>query len=263
MTDALPPAILASRGASFTRGGRSIVAPFELSIQPSRLYGLVGANGSGKSTLLRLLARQLQPASGHIEVLGKPAAQYGARAFSRAVAYMPQFTPAVEGMTVRELASLGRFPWHGAMGAFTANDEAKVEAALEAGRLAHLAHRLVDTLSGGERQRAWLAMMLAQDTRCLLLDEPTSALDVSHQIQILTVVRDTCRHNGCAAVIVLHDVNMAAQYCDEIVALRSGEIALRGTPEEVLTPAALASVFGLRMGIFTHPDSGRPVCYAL
>lgn len=249
--------------AGFAAGGRTILAPLTAALAPARVYALVGPNGSGKSTLVKLLARQQHPAGGLVRLLGRPLEAYGDREFARCVAYMPQFTPPAEGMSVRELVGLGRFPWHGALGRFTAQDEEKVEEALAQTDLLRLADRMVDSLSGGERQRAWLAMMLAQDTRCLLLDEPTSALDIAHQVEMLALVRDLSRARGIGVVLVLHDVNMAARYCDEIIALRDGRMVARGTPDEILDGAVLDGIYGLAMGIVPHPVTGVPISYVL
>lgn len=249
--------------ASFAVGGRTILPPLTMALEPGRFYGLVGPNGSGKSTLLKLLARQQEPAAGSIRFSGRPLDSYGTRDFARCVAYMPQFTPPAEGMNVRELAGLGRFPWHGALGRFSAEDEDKVTRALAQTSLTALAERMVDSLSGGERQRAWLAMMLAQDTRCLLLDEPTSALDLAHQVEILALVRTLSREQGLTIVAVLHDINMAASFCDELIALRQGGIVARGAPELILEPTVLDSIYGLAMGITRHPQTGAPISYVL
>lgn len=177
------------------------------------------------------------------------------------MAYLPQFTPAADGMTVRELVALGRFPWHGALGRVTAADRAAVEEAIARTGMAGLAGRLVDTLSGGERQRAWLAMMLAQDTECLLLDEPTSALDVAHQVEVLALVRRLSLERSLGVVVVLHDVNMAARYCDEILALGGGRLVARGSPAEIMRPEMLARIYGLPMGVLPHPATGQPIGY--
>jgi iron complex transport system ATP-binding protein len=250
-------------GASFIAGGRTILEPLDLKLAPARIHALVGANGSGKTTLIKLLAHQQKPAAGIIRLLGRPIDAYGDRELARCVAYMPQFTPPAESMTVRELVGLGRFPWHGALGRFSAEDAAKMEKALEQTDLLPLAERLVDSLSGGERQRAWLAMMLAQDTRCLLLDEPTSALDIAHQVDMLALVRELSRERGIGVVVVLHDVNMAARYCDEIIALRSGRMVARGTPDEMLDPTMLDRIYGLAMGVMPHPATGAPISYVI
>lgn len=245
----------------FSIGGRPIVHPVDLTVTRGRICGLIGPNGSGKSTLVKMLARQLRPHTGSIALLGQPIAGFGDREFARQVAYMPQFTPPAEGMSVRELVALGRFPWHGPLGRFADEDSGKVEEALAGTDLLRLAERMVDSLSGGERQRAWLAMMLAQDTHCLLLDEPISALDIAHQVEILSLVRRLSRQRGIGVVIVIHDINMAARFCDEIVALREGKIVARGEPQSMLDGEVLNRIYGLPMGIVQTP--GRRVSYVL
>lgn len=250
-------------GVGFSASGKQILHPLDLRLEPGRIYGLVGSNGSGKSTLVKMLARQQRPTSGGIHLLGKDLSTYGDRDFARSVAYLPQFTPPAEGMTVRELVGLGRFPWHGALGRFSASDGEKVEQALNQTDLLRFADRMVDSLSGGERQRAWLAMMLAQDTRCLLLDEPTSALDIAHQVDMLTLIRTLSREAGIGVIVVLHDINMAARTCDEIIALRSGHIVAHGTPGEILNGEVLDRIYGLPMGILPHPATGAPIGYVL
>ena len=194
------------------------------------MAGLVGHNGSGKSTLVKLLARQEAPTAGAIHFDGQPLGAWRDRAFARAVAYLPQHTPLAPGMLVRELVALGRYPWHGALGRFTNADRDKVAEAMALTDTARYADRFVDTLSGGERQRVWLAMLIAQDAGCLLLDEPTSALDIAHQIEVLSLVRKLSRERGVTVIVVLHEINMAARFCDEIVALREGRLVARGAP---------------------------------
>jgi len=124
-----------------------------------------------------------------------------------------------------------------------------------------LADRLVDTLSGGERQRVWLAMLVAQDARLLLLDEPISALDVAHQVEVLALVQRLSRERGLGVVVVLHDVNMAARFCDEILALRAGRLIARGTPGEMMTPRQLQAIYGVAMEVIPHPITGQPVSF--
>lgn len=250
-------------GVSFAVGTRIVLAPLTLQLEPARIYGLVGPNGSGKSTLIKLLARQQAPASGRIDLFGRDIAGHGAREFSRLVAYMPQFTPPAEALTVAELVALGRFPWHGALGAFSETDRSKVADALAQAGIEALSDRLVDTLSGGERQRVWLGMMLAQDAKVLLLDEPTSALDVAHQVEVLALISRLCRESGISVVVILHDINMAARYCDEIIALGEGRLIARGTPDEILQADMLAKIYGVAMGIMPHPVTGTPVSYVI
>lgn len=246
---------------SFAVAGRAILAPLTLQLSQHRIVGLIGSNGSGKSTLVKIMARQQKASSGSISLFGKALSEHTDREFARLVAYMPQFTPPAESLTVRELVSLGRFPWHGALGRFSDDDTAKVDQALLHTDLTSYAERLVESLSGGERQRAWLGMMLAQDARCLLLDEPTSALDIAHQVEMLALVQRLSRERGLGVVVVLHDINMAARYCDEIVALRGGQMIARGTPAEILDGDVLDRIYGLPMGILPHPATGVPISY--
>lgn len=246
-------------GVAVVSGKRRIIPGLSLHLDQGKIHGLVGANGSGKTTLVRLLARQQTPTTGHLRFLGRDISAFSDREFARAVAYMPQFTPPSDGMTVTELVSLGRFPWHGPFGRFGAKDATKVEEALADTGLTPFSDRLVDSLSGGERQRVWLAMMIAQDTRCLLLDEPTSALDIAHQVEMLGLIRQLNRARGIGAVIVLHDINMAARLCDEILALKDGILIHRGAPAEIMTAEALADIYDIAMEILPHPRTGEPI----
>lgn len=251
-------------GLAVSAGTHEILAPLTLSLSRGRVHGLIGPNGSGKSTLLKVLAGQLTPRAGEVRLEGQPLAHWRGRAFARKVAYMPQFTPLAEGLTVRELVGLGRYPWHGALGRFGANDEARVEAALRRAGLTAMAGRLVDSLSGGERQRAWLAVMLAQEAQCLLLDEPTSALDIAHQMEVLSIVRDLAAEGEALAVIVvLHDINLAARTCDDLVALRAGRLVAQGPCAEIVTPQILEAIYGVPMGVLPHPVNGAPMGYVL
>ncbi|WP_026784693.1 ABC transporter ATP-binding protein [Pleomorphomonas koreensis] len=235
--------------AGFSAGGRPIVARLSLRLAAGRFHALVGANGSGKSTLLKLLARQLVPDAGSIRLGDSALSTFGARAFARQVAFMPQFTPATDGMTVGELVALGRFAWHGALGRATPEDRTAVAEAIDRCDLATLAGRPVDELSGGERQRAWIAMMLAQESRWLLLDEPTSALDAGHQADILDLIAALVRERGVGVVAVLHDINMAARVADEILALDGGRLVFRGPPAGVMRPDVLRPLFGPRIDV--------------
>lgn len=244
-------------GATVSVPGRTLVHPTDLHLEPGMVHGLVGHNGSGKSTLLKLLARQLPRTGGEAQFDGRPLDRWADRAFARAVAYMPQETPRGRGLTVLDLVRFGRYPWHGAFGRFGALDGQAVEAALALTHLDRFKDRAVDTLSGGERQRAWIAMMVAQESRFLLLDEPTSALDVAHQIDVLALVRDLATIRGVGVVMVLHDINMAARFCDSIVALREGRVVAVGTPATIMTGDALKHIYGLPMGVAALGPAGR------
>ncbi|SEQ42708.1 iron complex transport system ATP-binding protein [Faunimonas pinastri] len=247
--------------ATFAVADRTLLSPLDLRIAAGKVVGLIGHNGSGKSTLLKLLARQQKPTAGTIAFQGRDLQQWGSREFARKVAYLQQTPPSAAGMTVRELVALGRYPWHGALGRFSDEDAARVEEALRRTDVLAFADRLVDALSGGERQRVWLAMLVAQNPECMLLDEPISALDIGHQIEVLDLVRDLSRQRQLGVIVVLHDINMAARFCDELIALRAGRLLLRGTPGELMAPEHLQAIYGVPMGVLPHPESGVPMSF--
>lgn len=249
--------------AGFEIERHCLLRDIHLRLEPGRVYGLIGHNGSGKSTLMKLLARQQLATRGRITYAGVPLSQWRPRAFAREVAYLAQQLPEATGLTVRELAALGRYPWLGAVTRFGEEDRARVDRALQLTAMEDMADRLVDTLSGGERQRAWLAMLVAQDGRCMLLDEPVSALDVCHQIEVMDLVRELCRQRNLTVVAVLHDVNLAARYCDTLIALREGMKVTEGTAEEVVRPAALQRIYGIEMGVMRHPHRATPISYVI
>ncbi len=246
---------------TFRVPGRTLLHPLSLTFPTGKVTGLIGHNGSGKSTLLKMLGRHQPPSAGEVLLDGQPLESWGSKAFARKVAYLPQQLPPAEGMTVRELVAIGRYPWHGALGRFGAADREKVEEAIALVGLKPLAHRLVDSLSGGERQRAWIAMLVAQDSRCLLLDEPTSALDIAHQVDVLALVHRLSQQRGLTVIAVLHDINMAARYCDYLVALRGGEMIAQGTPAELMRSDTLEQIYGIPMGILPHPAGAAPVSF--
>lgn len=259
--DASATPLFELHNASFSVENRVLLKPLTLTLPARHVIGLIGHNGSGKSTLIKLLARQQTPTDGAISFEGRRLEKWRDRLFARKVAYLPQQAPGAAGMLVGELVALGRYPWHGPLGRFGAEDKRMVEEAMELTDVAIYRDRIVDTLSGGERQRVWLAMLVAQNPDCLLLDEPTSALDIAHQVEVLALVRRLTEARGLGVVVVLHDVNMAARFCDEILALHSGTMIARGTPDEILTPDQLQTIYGTRMGVMRHPDTGRPMSY--
>jgi iron complex transport system ATP-binding protein len=248
---------------SFAVEGRVLLHPANLEFPAGQICGLVGHNGSGKSTLLKLLARQIQPTSGTVRFDGQPIDAMPGRTFARAIAYLPQDTSSASGMTVRELVACGRYPWHGALGRFSDLDRQKTEEALKLTHVDEFADRMVDTLSGGERQRAWIAMLVAQDSRCLLLDEPTSALDIAHQIEVLSLVQRLSHQKGLSVIIVLHDINMAARFCDHIHALKQGRLVASGEPNALLNAETLQDIYGIAMDVTPHPALGTPLAYVV
>ncbi|WP_339665384.1 ATP-binding cassette domain-containing protein [uncultured Pseudomonas sp.] len=247
---------------SFAVPERTLLQPLDLALPSGQMIGLIGHNGSGKSTLIKLLARQQAATAGRILLDERPLEAWGEREFARQVAYLPQQLPAAESLTVRELVGFGRYPWHGLLGRFSVDDQQEVERAMQLTDVTRFADSLVDTLSGGERQRVWLAMLLAQHTRYLLLDEPTSALDIAHQVEVLALVQRLSRELDLGVIVVLHDINMAARYCDHLVALHSGRLLLQGSPAELMNPEHLQAIYGLPMSVIPHPDQSSSIAVA-
>lgn len=243
-------------GVTFEADSRVLLQPLSLALPAGRVIALVGHNGSGKSTLLKLLARQQAPSRGSLRLSGTELGAWPAREFARRVAYLPQQPPSGTGMTVRELVALGRYPWHGALGRLRDADREMIERALQVTDTARFAAQLVDHLSGGERQRVWLAMLVAQGASCLLLDEPTSALDIAHQIEVLRLLRRLADERGLTVVIVLHDINLAARFSDELIALHNGRLLTAGTPAELMRSSVLEAIYGIPMDVVPHPRGG-------
>ena len=254
--------MIETRAAFFEINGQCLLHPLDLTFAEGRIHGLIGHNGSGKSTLLKLLARQQVATRGELRLDGKPMTSWGHRAFARRVAYLPQQLPASDNLTGRELVGFGRYPWRGLLGRHGRDDEAAVDRALAMTHTEPFADRQVDTLSGGERQRVWLAMLLAQGSRFLLLDEPLAALDVAHQVEVLALIRRLCQELGLGVVIVLHDINMASRYCDRLVALHGGRLLAQGTPEEIMNGQTLQAIYGIPMHVMAHPCGEHRVAIA-
>ena len=209
-----------------------------------RIRAVLGPNGSGKSTLLRLCARQLAPASGTLRVGGRDAAAYDAKAFARALSYLPQSRP-VPMITVRALVAHGRFPHLGMTRRLSAKDEEAVGRALKNTGLTDVAGRDLRTLSGGQRQKAYLAMLIAQDAPHLLLDEPTTYLDVAHQLELCDILR-ALRDEGRCLVVVMHDLAQALALADDVLLLCGGQPLYDGPVDGLTGSGAIERAFGVR-----------------
>ena len=240
-------------------GGRDVVDGVTLDVPTGAVTAVVGPNGCGKSTLLRGLGRLLAPTGGSVLLDGREIGALGTREVARRVGLLPQQPVVPAGVSVLELVERGRHPHHGLLGGWTRADERAVASALERTDLVHLAAEPVESLSGGQRQRVWLALVLAQEVPVLLLDEPTSFLDIAHQLDVLDLVRGLTDDTGTTVVMVLHDLGMAARYADHLVAMRDGRVVAEGRPEEVVTPAVVEEVFGVRAAVLADPDTGVPV----
>jgi iron complex transport system ATP-binding protein len=250
-------ALLALCGIEVALGGREVLRGVDLTVAAGEVVGLVGPNGAGKTTLLRVASRVLAPQSGRASWDGRPLSDYSRRDLSRAIAVVPQDTAIPFPFRAGELVVMGRVPHQSLVGFDRAEDVAHAHAALARVGIDHLADRSVFELSGGERQLVAFARALTQDARLLLLDEPTAFLDLRHRVDVLSVVR-ALASQGRAALVVSHDLNLAARSCDRLAVLHDGRIVASGAPEEVLTRELLADVYETDVDILTAPD-GSPV----
>jgi iron complex transport system ATP-binding protein len=245
---------IAANNVRWGAGGRMIVDGVTLEAQPGRMLGLLGPNGSGKSSLLRLLAGLRRTASGVVTLDGRDIAHFGRAAIARRVAVVEQQATTDAPVTVLDVVRLGRTPHRGALSGWSPADETAVADALRHTGLDGLRHQRWHTLSGGERQRAHIARALAQCPDELLLDEPTNHLDVRHQLDLLALVARL----PVTSVVALHDLNLAALYCDHLALLHQGRVVAAGTPEDVLTETRILEVFGVRAYVTVSPYHGRP-----
>ncbi len=239
-----------------------ILEEIALQVRAGEFVGVIGPNGSGKSTLIRALSRVLAPLAGAVVLDGRDLySQVSARQSAQSIGVVPQTASAILEFTVREIVEMGRAP-HLALRPFAALSPADthiVDNALHAANVAEMADRLAPTLSGGEWQRVLLARALAQQPDVLLLDEPTAHLDLRHQRQTLTLVRALAHDKNKAVLAVLHDLNLASEFCDRLFLIHAGRIAAWGTPWEVLTAANLAAVYDVPLWVRRHPLTGRPL----
>ncbi|GGY11967.1 ABC transporter ATP-binding protein [Streptomyces anandii] len=235
--------------------GRTVVAGAHLVAENGQITGLVGPNGSGKSTLLRTVYRHLKPAAGRVLLAGTDLREMTPLRSAQHVAALPQERGSDFELTVREVVAMGRTPYKRAFAGEDAGDRDVVAQALTDVGMGQQAGRRFTALSGGERQRVLLAQAFAQNPDVLVLDEPTNHLDVRHQVELLALLRAQRR----TTLVSLHDLNAAASVCDRLHVLHEGAVVASGTPREVLTPALMAEVFGVRAAVVDHPLTGDPL----
>lgn len=239
-------------------GERTVLDTLNVDIKRGAVTSIVGPNGCGKSTLLRTMSRLLNPTKGEIVLDGKSIHDIPTRKLATQLGLLPQTPIAPDGIVVADLVGRGRTPHQGILGRWSQQDYDIVAEALETTGISDLAERSIDELSGGQRQRVWIAMALAQRTETLLLDEPTTYLDVKHQLDVLDLLTELNRDRGTTIVMVLHDLNLAARYSDELVAVSGGKVFAHGHPREVITKENVKSVFGIDSVIITDPVSDQP-----
>ncbi|AFU20361.1 ABC transporter ATP-binding protein [Actinobacillus suis] len=247
--------------ATFAIPTRTLLHSISLQFEQGKVYGLIGHNGSGKSTLIKLLAKQNTLSGGRILFNQQELSRWSSRDFAKQVAYLPQHLPQATNLTARELIAMGRYAWNGLFGSNKQKDHEAIERALALTNTEQFAEQLVDTLSGGERSRIWLAMLLAQQSKFLLLDEPLAALDIAHQVEVMELVKKLAHELNLGVIIVIHDINLAARYCDQLVALHSGKLLAQGDAFEIVNSPKLKQIYGIDLNVIEHPETKRPVSF--
>ncbi|MDQ0996118.1 iron complex transport system ATP-binding protein [Phyllobacterium ifriqiyense] len=240
-------------------GSAHALRGIDLAISEQRFTALIGPNGSGKSTLLGAMAGIVRAESGTVAVQTRDVSSYSRREFARLVSFLPQKMHIPAGLSVRELLVQGRFPWRNWLGGWSTSDEQAVHRAAELCQIEILLDRPLSSLSGGQAQRAWIAMTLAQDAEVILLDEPTTYLDVANQLgllDLLSILRDA----GRTVVAILHDLNQAARYADELVMMRDGLVVAQGQTPRIFNDRNIEKVFGIRSKMLTDAETGDVFC---
>ena len=250
---------LVARGVQLAYDQRTVVHGVDLAVPTGQVTVIVGANGCGKSILLRGLGRILRPSAGTVELDGTDLQRLRPRDVAAVLGLLPQQPIAPEGITVSDLVARGRHPHQGAFRRWSSTDADAVAAALALTDTHELAGRRVEELSGGQRQRVWVAMMLAQDPRIMLLDEPTTYLDIAHQVDLLDLLAELNATRGTTVVMVLHDLNLAARYAHHLVVMAEGRLLREGPPAEVLDVDCVREAFGLESRVIADPVTGCPL----
>ncbi|MEM6263773.1 MAG: heme ABC transporter ATP-binding protein [Bacteroidota bacterium] len=252
--------ILAAKQLSFAIGKHKLLTGVDLEVFPGQLTAVLGANGAGKSTLFRLLSGEKRPSEGNIQFQGKPLSSYSPKSLSKGRAVLPQSSHLTFPFTVEQVVEMGRIPHQDA----ARKTREIVLEALTLTRTDHLLGRSYPSLSGGEQQRVQLARVLSQiweesdGPRLLMLDEPTSSLDLAHQYEMLQMVQKFARQ-GCGVLAILHDLNLAAQYAQQLICLKHGKVVASGTVSEVLTPENIHHTFGQEVRVIPHPEMECPL----
>lgn len=234
----------------------------DLTFRTGELVGLVGANGAGKSTLMRALTGQMTPTAGKVELDGRCLSRFSRTGLARRIGYLPQAVTCSFSYTCEEVVAQGRYPHQGALGLLSHEDLAIVRQAMQWTNCEAFAHRYLNELSGGESQRVLLASVLAQGSDFMLLDEPTSALDLHHQVDVFERIYQLARQ-GMGVIVITHDLNLAAQYCDRLVLLNEGRMRACGPPEEVLREEILSEVYKTDLIVDRNPVTGTPMVVLL
>lgn len=243
-------------------GETMVLDGVDLAVPRGAITTLIGPNGCGKSTLMKVCTKLLGKAEGSVQINETDIADLSTRQLAKQMAVLPQAPIAPENLTVRDLVEQGCYARVGAFGMLRRQDHEAINEAINKVELTRYMHKDVDSLSGGERQRAWIALTLAQKTDLLVLDEPTTYLDIGHQLEVLELIRDLNKRQGLTVIMVLHDLNQAAQFSDHLVVLQKGRVVTSGTPWDVVTSEMLHNVFGIEATVIEDPRHGTPFIIA-
>ncbi|WP_027703127.1 ABC transporter ATP-binding protein [Metaclostridioides mangenotii] len=238
----------------------TIIEDMSLSIPKGKVSIIIGANGCGKSTLLKTIARINKPKNGDIFINNKNINKIKDKSIAKEVAFLPQGPVCPSGLTVRELVAYGRFPHQKIIGGLNNHDKKVIDWVIEETGLREFANREVENLSGGQRQRAWIAMILAQETDIIMLDEPTTYLDMSYQLEVLEVLQKLNKEKNITVVIVLHELNNACRFADNIIGLKKGKIICEGKPIDVINKETLKKIYGIDARLKPSENGEHPVC---
>lgn len=242
---------------------KKVINDFSFSVEEGEVVSIIGPNGSGKSTLLKSISRQIPYQSGSVELDGMNMKAMNPKQIARKLCMLSQKNQAPSDMTVYDLVSYGRYPHKRWFEKLTNDDRDIIEWAIEKTHLTDYQERTVASLSGGESQRAWIAMALAQRPQILLLDEPTTYLDISHQHEVLELVRELNEEMGMTVIMVLHDLNQAAHYSDRVIVVQSGEKAMCGTPDQVMTTEMIREVYRMDSEVMYNHAERKPRIHLL
>jgi len=246
-------------GVSVSFGRQRVLEGVDLELRPGELLGLVGRNGAGKSTLVRAVTRIVKIGAGSVLVFGERVDRLSTVALARRIAVMPQSAELPHGYSGLEIVLMGRTPHIALLGSEGERDFAVARRAMEQTDTWQLSSRRIDQISEGERQRLLLARALAQETPVLLLDEPTTHLDIGHQAALLDLLAGLRRDRGLSVLAVVHDLTLAAHYCDRLALLEGGRVAVEGNAADVLTVERLSGMYGGNISVIEHPTTGKPV----
>ncbi|WP_392562422.1 ABC transporter ATP-binding protein [Orbus sturtevantii] len=244
---------------TYAVGEKQILFPTSATFEPGQLYGIIGHNGSGKSTFVKLLARQQPCSTGSVFVDSKLINHYKTKQLARKISYLPQYLPADIHLTVAELVKLGRYPWKGSLKRFDEDDDKIIQNALTQTHTLSYQKQFLQFLSGGERQRVWLAMCLAQQSHYLILDEPLSALDIHHQIEVMTLLQTLAHQQNITIIVVMHDINLASEFCDAILAFKQGHLIYNQPAPAFIKQSTLHDIYDVNFTIIDHPIRHHPV----